>query len=110
MMIITIAYTGMRWSEALGLRPDCVRGDTIDIAWKLYELNARFYQGRPKDGSIRTADAPPFLAELLAFHLEATQIAGAPAGIPSLPGAQGTNTCSSARAARTSVVATTQRG
>ena len=71
MMIVTIAYTGMRWSEALGLRPDCVRGDTIDIAWKLYELNARFYQGRPKDGSIRTADAPPFLAELLALHLEA---------------------------------------
>jgi len=33
----------------------------IDIHWKLYELNGRFYRGRPKDGSMRTADIPPFL-------------------------------------------------
>jgi hypothetical protein len=23
-MLLTVAYTGMRWSEAIGLRPDCV--------------------------------------------------------------------------------------
>ena len=41
----------------------------IVIDWKLYELNGRFYRGRPKDGSIRPADLPPFLVELLAGHL-----------------------------------------
>jgi integrase len=65
-MLITIAYTGMRWSEAVGLRPEFVRGDQLGIEWKLYEMQGRFYRGRPKDGSIRSADLPAFLAELLA--------------------------------------------
>ncbi len=72
-MMITMAYTGMRWSEASGLPPGCLGGDTVGIDWKLYELDARLYRGRPKDGSIRTADVPPFLAELLASHLEASR-------------------------------------
>jgi integrase len=71
-MTITIAYTGMRWSEAIGLKPECVRGDQVSIEWKLYELGGRFYGGRPKDGSIRPADLPPFLAELLTAHLQAS--------------------------------------
>jgi len=70
-MVITVAYTGMRWSEVIGLVPGCVHDDRIDISWKLYELNGRFYRGRPKDGSIRPADLPPFLAELLARQLRA---------------------------------------
>jgi integrase len=70
-MLITVAYTGARWSEAMGLRPECVRGQVMDVAWKLYELDAGFYRGRPKDGSIRTVDLPPFLEELLAWHLGA---------------------------------------
>ena len=68
-MIITIAYTGMRWSEAIGLRADCVHDDLIDIDWKLYELNGRFYSGRPKDGSMRPADLPPFLGTLITDHI-----------------------------------------
>jgi len=71
-MMVTLAYTGMRWSEVIGLPPDCVRKDALDIHWKLYELNGRFYRGRPKDGSMRTADLPPFLQDLLACHLDAT--------------------------------------
>jgi integrase len=70
-MVITLAYTGMRWSEIIGLTPACVHGDRVDIDWKLYELRGRFYRGRPKDGSIRLADLPPFLAELLAKQLAA---------------------------------------
>jgi hypothetical protein len=54
----------------MGLPPQCVHEATVDIAWKLYELDSRFYRGRPKDGSIRTADLPPFLAELLAWYLD----------------------------------------
>ncbi|GIF02337.1 tyrosine-type recombinase/integrase [Paractinoplanes rishiriensis] len=64
-MNVTIAYTGARWSEAIGLPPECVRPGQIDIHWKLYELNGRFYRGRPKDGSMRTVDIPPFLYRLL---------------------------------------------
>jgi integrase len=56
-MVITLAYTGMRWSELVGLTPACVHSDRVDISWKLYELR-RFYRGRPKGGSIRTADLP----------------------------------------------------
>ena len=68
-MNIYVAYTGSRWSEVIGLPPECVHADQVAIDWKLYELNGRFYRGRPKDGSIRIADLPPFLAELLADHL-----------------------------------------
>ena len=71
-LAVTMAYTGMRWSEAIGLPPGCVHKTTLDINWKLYELNSRFYRGRPKDGSIRAADLPPFLADLLAWHIDAT--------------------------------------
>jgi integrase len=70
-MIVTIAWTGMRWGEAIGLPPGCVREETMGIEWKLYELGGRFYRGRPKDGSIRAADLPPFLAQLLAGQVAA---------------------------------------
>lgn len=65
-MVISIAYTGMRWSEANALAPKALRGNKLDIHWKLYELNGKFYRGRPKDGSARTADLPQFLGDLLA--------------------------------------------
>jgi integrase len=64
-MMATKAYTGMRWSEILGLPPDCIAPGKIQVNWKLYELNGRFYRGRPKDGSIRPVDSPPFLDDLL---------------------------------------------
>ncbi len=63
---VTVAYTGMLWSEVIGLGPECLHEDHIDVSWKLYELNGRFYRGRPEDGSIRPADLPPFLAGMLA--------------------------------------------
>jgi hypothetical protein len=76
---ITDAYCGTRWSETIGLAPDSVlpehpNGDVLDVQWKLYEYGAHFYRGRPKDGSIRAADLPPFLVDLLAWHK--TQIKG----------------------------------
>ena len=49
-MILTIAYTGARWSEVIGLPPECVHDTRLDIDWKLYELNGKFYKGAPKDG------------------------------------------------------------
>ena len=66
---ITIAYTGCRWSELLALSPRLVHDDAVDLHWKLYELNGRFYRGRPKDGSMRTVATPPFLNALLRRHV-----------------------------------------
>jgi integrase len=40
-MLITVAYTGMRWSEVIGLPPECVHDDQVDISWKLYEAHRR---------------------------------------------------------------------
>jgi hypothetical protein len=31
-MLITVAYIGMRWSEVIGLPPECVHDDQVDIA------------------------------------------------------------------------------
>jgi integrase len=70
--IITIAYTAMRWSETVGLPPDCIHPSTLNVHWKLYELDGHFYRGRPKDGSMRTIDIPPFLHDLLTRHLNDT--------------------------------------
>jgi hypothetical protein len=67
---ITTFYTGARWSEIMGLGPKFVSQALVNIDWKLYELNGRFYRGRPKDGSIRPADIPPFLASLLEWQIE----------------------------------------
>ncbi|BCJ44699.1 hypothetical protein GCM10010168_15120 [Actinoplanes ianthinogenes] len=67
--VITLAYTGCRWGEMLGLPPDLIHSGAIDLHWKLYELNGRFYRGRPKDGSMRTVATPPFLNGLLRHHL-----------------------------------------
>jgi len=67
---ITTFYTGQRWSEVMGLGPKCLSRSLVNINWKLYELNGRFYRGRPKDGSIRDADIPPFLGDLLEWQLD----------------------------------------
>jgi hypothetical protein len=45
-LVITMAYTGMRWSEVMGLSPKCVHKATIDINWKLYELNVSIRKSR----------------------------------------------------------------
>ncbi len=47
-------------------------GDRIGIGPVYSDEAARFYRGRPKDGSIRTVDVPPFLEDLLARHLGAS--------------------------------------
>jgi integrase len=68
-MIVMLAYAGMRWSEAIGFPPESICAEYVDINWKLYELNGRFYKGRPKDGSMRQADMPPALMQVIAAHM-----------------------------------------
>jgi integrase len=67
--LITILYTGLRWSESKGLHPDLLHEGRWDIDWKLYELNGKFYRQYPKDGSVRAIDTPPFLDALVGTHL-----------------------------------------
>jgi len=72
-MLVTIAYTGMRWGETIGLERDLVLPTLINVEWQLREIRGRFFRIPPKDDSYRSTnweplvpvDTPVFLAELL---------------------------------------------
>jgi integrase len=77
-MLVTVAYTGLRWGEIIGLERDYLHPDQIHVEWQLRELRGRFYRLPPKDDSYRSpawepcvpVDLPPFLAELLARQVQ----------------------------------------
>ncbi|MEJ3654062.1 tyrosine-type recombinase/integrase [Actinomycetes bacterium KLBMP 9759] len=76
LMVITAAYTGMRWGELAGLQWTRVHLDepdphlTVDPTdGALHELRGRLELGSPKSAaSARTVHLPPFLVDLLAEH------------------------------------------
>ena len=78
-MVVTIAYTGMRWGETIGLERDYVHDDEIHVEWQLREIRSTFHRLPPKDDSYRSpnwepclpVDLPPFLADLLARQIKA---------------------------------------
>ncbi len=86
-MVVTIAYTGMRWGETIGLERDHVHDDEIHVEWQLREIRSTFHRLPPKDDSYRSpnwepclpVDLPPFLAELLARQIKDQPRHGAPA-------------------------------
>ncbi|MEU8379011.1 hypothetical protein, partial [Streptosporangium sp. NPDC048865] len=53
--------------------PALVKDGIADVQWKVYELNGKFYWGRPKAGSIRKVDLPPFLDALFQHAASAAQ-------------------------------------
>jgi hypothetical protein len=71
--LITLAYTGMRWAEAIGLEHDYLRLSLINVEWQLHEINGTFHRLPPKDDSYPSTnwepqipvDLPPFLADML---------------------------------------------
>lgn len=67
MMVIFLAYTGMRSRELVGLerRHVHLRDRKLDVQWQLVEYSGRLERERPKYDSRRTIDLPDFLAELL---------------------------------------------
>lgn len=65
-LLITKAYTGMRWSELIGLEQDHVSQSTIRVEWQLQRQDGQWTRVPPKDESRRTIDVPEFLGELLA--------------------------------------------
>jgi hypothetical protein len=72
-MVITIAYTGLRWGEMIGLETGYAHPGEIHVEWQLRELRSAFHRIPPKDDSYRSpawepclpVDLPPFLARLL---------------------------------------------
>ena len=76
LMILTAAYTGLRWGELAGLQwththldDACPRIDVDATDGALHELGGRLQLGPPKStASARTVHLPPFLAELLTAH------------------------------------------
>ncbi|WP_149264232.1 site-specific integrase [Actinomadura sp. K4S16] len=69
--IVTLAWTGMRWGEALGLENEDVHHlDRIDLDWQLREYRGQFLKVPPKDDSARRIDKPPFLTDLLSRQMQ----------------------------------------
>ena len=109
-LAVTMAYTGMRWSEAIGLPPGCVHKTTLGINRKLYELNSRSTEAARRTGQ----SGPPICHRswLTCWPgIWTPRLSGnAPAGIPKRHGARETSSCSSASGTRTTGARTTQRG
>ncbi len=53
-MVITIAYTGLRYGETLGLERGYVRQHEIHVEWQLREIRSVFHRIPPKDDSYRS--------------------------------------------------------
>jgi len=78
-MVVTIAYTGLRWGEVIGLECEHVQRDEIHVEWQLREIRSIFHRLPPKDDSYRSpnwepclpVDLPSFLAHLLARQIQA---------------------------------------
>ncbi|MEV0586360.1 hypothetical protein [Nonomuraea sp. NPDC050310] len=100
-MLVTKAWTGMRWSEVLGVRPESLLpGQMLHVKWKLYELGG-FYWGYPKDGSIRKIHLPPFLHTLLtelAKRARACGCSGRDKALPAVDGEESVEWCPGRRA------------
>jgi integrase len=75
-LIITAAYTGMRWGELAGLqRPNCKLDDTRILIdpdhGALHEVSGHLELGPPKTpAAVREILLPPFLIDLLREHLD----------------------------------------
>ena len=89
LLIVTAAWTGMRWGEIAGLQRCNLHLDDgilrVDrYLGGLHESGTRLWLGPPKtNASIRTVSLPPFLIDLLREHLAQTD------GVPVFSGPQG---------------------
>ena len=64
-LLVALAYTGMRSREAVGLERRHLTGDTLRVQWQLSEHTGGPVREPPKDDSRRTIDMPDFLVDLL---------------------------------------------
>ncbi len=71
LMILLLAYCGLRWGEAAGLRcrrVDLVRG-RLEVAESLSDVNGTLVFGPPKSHETRYVPIPKFLCDALAIHI-----------------------------------------
>jgi integrase len=79
-MNVFVAWTGTRWGELMALEgwkgkdsplqlPDSGIA-TYALDWQLLELKGAVCKAPPKDGSVRTLDLPPFLADLMQWAVD----------------------------------------
>jgi hypothetical protein len=47
-MLVTVAYTGLRWGEIIGLEREYLHPGEIHVEWQLRELGGRFYRLPPR--------------------------------------------------------------
>jgi integrase len=82
-----MAYTAMRWGEAVGFELSAFHGATINVMQQLNEFHGQWKRKPPKDGSYRyedydkgiiAVDLPPFLQTLL--RDKAREMAGVKCG------------------------------
>ena len=73
-LIYTAAYTGMRWGELAGLKPERLHllKRRVNVIGTLEEVNGqlRYVDETKTDASRRLVSIPPFLSDVLAGHLE----------------------------------------
>lgn len=69
--LMTIAYTGLRWAESIGLERQYFRLSNIRVEQQVYEHKGRWIKKPPKDDSYRTIHLPPFLTDLLSQQVQA---------------------------------------
>lgn len=72
-LVMTAAYSGLRWGELAGLRRCDVDTEmaTLTVARKLAEVNGTLSYGKPKTAAgRRTVGIPTFVAESLVAHLD----------------------------------------
>ena len=72
-LVITAAYSGLRWGELAGLRRSDVdtQANTLNVARKLGEVNGHLSYGPPKTAAgQRRVGIPSFVAQALTVHLE----------------------------------------
>jgi integrase len=70
-LVYVLAYGGLRWAEAIGLKTRHVHllRRRIDIHETLSEVGGRFHTVPPKTWEARTVAIPPFVADVLGHHI-----------------------------------------
>lgn len=70
-MILVLAYSGLRWGEAIALRRcSCeLLRRRLHVTESIAEIGSDLIWGTPKTHRVRTVSLPPFVCEELAAHL-----------------------------------------
>jgi integrase len=71
LLVLVLAYTGLRWGELAALRVHDVHLDTrrINVARSMTEVNGKAVFGTPKNHQRRQVPLPTFLVDRLAEHI-----------------------------------------